>query len=144
MEEKTKSFTDQESRYIQLICRFKMRIQHQIDLKHGWSPTWKREQPAIYCPSNGLQLHHIHRLAYVHGTGHAPQGSPHKLSHLLHCEHLQQLIKDGWEGIKQGCLVRKKRSKDKKMFVNVFWCCFDPLEHQIVLWISQDVKELPD
>lgn len=81
----------------------------RITLTHEWIQTftWEREEPAVHGPSYGLQLDHIHGLSYVHGGRHAAQGAAHKLGHLLHRKHLQQLIKDGWERV-QKCSLRMK------------------------------------
>lgn len=40
----------------------------------------------------------------MHRAGHAAQGAPHKLRHLLHREHLQQLVEDGGKRVQQGGL----------------------------------------
>lgn len=40
----------------------------------------------------------------MHGAGHAAQGAAHELRHLLHREHLQQLVEDGGERVQQGGL----------------------------------------
>ena len=72
-------------------------------------PTGEGEQPAIDSACDGLQLHHVHGLADVHRTGHAPQRAAHKLRHLLDGEHLQQLVKDGGEGVEQGGLEFHRR-----------------------------------
>lgn len=81
----------------------------RITLTHEWIQTftWEREEPAVHGPSYGLQLDHIHGLSYVHRGRHAAQGAAHKLGHLLHRKHLQQLIKDGWERV-QKCSLRMK------------------------------------
>lgn len=73
--------------------------------------TWEREEPAVNRPGDGLQLHHVHGLSDVHCGWHAAQSTANKLCHLLHCEHLQQLIKDGWEGVEQGGLRKTREGK---------------------------------
>lgn len=75
--------------------------------------TWEREEPAVHGPSYGLQLDHIHGLSYVHRGRHAAQGAAHKLGHLLHRKHLQQLIKDGWERV-QKCSLRRKVGQKRR------------------------------
>lgn len=66
--------------------------------------TWEGEEAAVDRAGDGLELHHVHGLADVHGAGHAAQRAPHELRHLLHREHLQQLVKDGRERVQQGSL----------------------------------------
>lgn len=71
----------------------------------GWAPlTWEGEEAAVNRAGDGLELDHVHGLADVHRAGHAAQGAPHKLRHLLHREHLQQLVEDGGKRVQQGGL----------------------------------------
>lgn len=66
--------------------------------------TWEGEEAAVDRAGDGLELHHVHGLADVHRAGHAAQRAPHELRHLLHREHLQQLVEDGGERVQQGGL----------------------------------------
>lgn len=95
----TGQYPDKEERWVWLSS--------QLDLpeKETWF-TWERKQAAIHSSGDGLQLHHIHWLPNVYSAGHAPQSPSHKLRHLLHSEHLQELIKDGWEGVEE-CSLQK-------------------------------------
>lgn len=68
--------------------------------------TGKEKQAALNRASDGLQFDYVHGLADVHCAGHAPQGAPDIFSHLLNCEHLEQLVKDVRETVQQRSLER--------------------------------------
>ena len=54
--------------------------------------TGEVEESALHGARDGLEFDNVHGLADVHRAGHAPQGAPHVLSHLLNGEHLEQLV----------------------------------------------------
>lgn len=82
--------------------------------------TREVEEATLNCASNGLQFDHIHRLANVHGAGHAPKGAPDILSHLLNGEHLQQLIKDIREAVQQRRLKGETKETEKQFLVYTY------------------------
>ena len=75
--------------------------------------TGEEEEAALDRASYGLQFDYIHRLADVHGAGHAPQGASDVFCHLLNSEHLQQLIEDIRETVQQRSLRTKTKSTEK-------------------------------
>ena len=61
-------------------------------VSRAWRLTGEVEESALDGASDGLELNHVHGLPDVHRAGHAPQGAPNVLSHLLDGEHLEQLV----------------------------------------------------
>lgn len=73
--------------------------------------TWEGEEPAVHRPGDGLQFDHVHGLSDVHRGRHAAQSAAHELGHLLHREHLQQLVEDRRERVQQGGLRETREGR---------------------------------
>lgn len=93
-------------------------VQKQKSMNFSCRLTREEEEAALHCASDGLQLDHVHGLADIHRAGHAPQGAAHVLGHLLHGEHLQQLIEDIGEAVEQRRLRGRRGTEKTPEFVS--------------------------